>query len=277
MISHTLFKDGGHSWFVFGQDPEKPDQVIDTNQYVVVSGNVAILLDPGGTEIFPAMLAALSEKVSMDQVRHLFMSHQDPDIGSSLPLWRQVCPDGMKIYLSWLWKGFVSHFDSEAAFTTIPDEGMEIHLSHDTALRLIPAHYLHSAGNFHVYDPAARILFTGDVGAAMVPQDARTGFFVEDFAGHVQYMEGFHRRWMCSGRARDAWVALVSDLEIDFMAPQHGLIFRGDDVNRFIDWFADLELGTGCDPMMEAAGIRSQPVLAAPGADEAADETADEA
>ena len=127
---------------------------------------------------------------------------------------------------------------------------MEVSLSHDVKLRFIPAHYLHSSGNFNVYDPKARILFSGDMGAALVPADKTNGsMFVSDFAGHIQYMEGFHRRWLGSAQARDAWVAQVSKLDIHMLAPQHGLVFKGDDVKRFIDWIAGLDIGSGVASM----------------------------
>ncbi len=246
----TLFREDDHCWQAFGQDPDKPDNVVDTNQYVIRSGSAAILLDPGGMEVFPSMLAALTREISVDDIKALFLSHQDPDIGSSLPLWRRVCKPDVKIYLSWLWAGFTAHFDRDAVFTTIPDEGMEVSLSHDVKLRFIPAHYLHSSGNFNVYDPKARILFSGDMGAALVPADKTNGsMFVSDFAGHIQYMDGFHRRWLGSTRARDAWVAQVSKLDIHMLAPQHGLVFKGDDVKRFIDWIAGLDIGSGVASM----------------------------
>jgi flavorubredoxin len=246
----TLFRQDVHCWQMFGQDPDKPDNVIDTNQYLVRSGDSAILLDPGGMEVFPSMLATLTREIPVTSLKALFLSHQDPDIGSSLPLWRRICNPDIKVYLSSLWPGFTAHFDREARFTTIPDEGMEVSLSHDVKLRFVPAHYLHSSGNFNVYDPKAKVLFSGDVGAALVPRDKTGGsVFVTDFASHVQYMDGFHRRWMASTRARDAWCAQVSKLEIDFLAPQHGLVFKGDDVKRFIDWFAGLEIGNGVNAM----------------------------
>ncbi|EME70390.1 hypothetical protein H261_08708 [Paramagnetospirillum caucaseum] len=246
----TLFRQDDHCWQMFGQDPDKPDNVVDTNQYLIRSGDCAILLDPGGMEVFPAMLAALTREIPVSSVKALFLSHQDPDIGSSLPLWRRVCEPDTKIYLSWLWSSFTAHFDRDAVFTTIPDEGMEVSLSPSVRLRFVPAHYLHSSGNFNVYDPKAKALFSGDVGAALVPKDKATGsVFVTDFASHVQYMDGFHRRWLASTRARDAWCAQVSKLDIDFLAPQHGLVFKGDDVKRFIDWFAGLEIGSGVAAM----------------------------
>ncbi|MGE5503552.1 MAG: MBL fold metallo-hydrolase [Actinomycetota bacterium] len=245
----TLFRRDEHRWLAFGQDPERPENVIDTNQYVICAGNSAMLLDPGGMEVFPSMVAALTHEVPVENVKALFFSHQDPDVGSSLPLWRRVCRPDAKVYLSWLWQGFVAHFDRDTQFTTIPDEGMEVQLAPDCKLKLIPAHYLHSPGNFNVYDPQARILFSGDIGAALVPDKIRGSLFVQDFNAHVQYMEGFHRRWMASTRARDAWVANVSKLDIDMLAPQHGLIFKGDDVKRFLDWFSKIEVAGGVASM----------------------------
>ena len=244
----TLYRQDEHRWLAFGQDPDRPDTIIDTNQYAIVGKGGALLLDPGGMEVFPPMLAALTQEIAVEDVRGIFLSHQDPDIGSSLPLWRRVCPADTKIYVSGLWTGFVAHFDRDASFTPIPDSGMDIALG-ELHLRLVPAHYLHSSGNFHVYDPAARILFSGDVGAALLPPGGDGGLFVRDFAAHIPAMEGFHRRWMPSNQARDVWIAQVSRLEIDILAPQHGLVFRGDDVKRFLDWFAGLDLASGLTAM----------------------------
>jgi len=266
MISHTIYKDQGHIWLAFGQDPDKPEKMIDTNQIVIVAGSSAIILDPGGIEVFPPMLAALTDKVAIENIKHLFMSHQDPDIGSSLPLWRQVCNDDVNIYLSKLWTGFVAHLDAEAPLTPIPDEGMSINLGTTTTLEFIPAHYLHSSGNFSVYDPQARILWSGDIGASLLPKGSQNSFYVEDFDDHVQYMEGFHRRWMGSTRARDAWVERVSKMDVNIMTPQHGLFFKGDDIKRFLDWLGRLDIGSGIDSMRGGGVSRTLVIEKSPAA-----------
>ena len=50
----------------------------------------------------------------------------------------------------------------------------------DSSVRALPAHFMHSVGNFSFYDPVSRILFSGDVGASIVP--SRTPYaFVDDF------------------------------------------------------------------------------------------------
>jgi flavorubredoxin len=237
----TLYEEGDHKWSVVARDPSKPDFIIDTNEYIVQSASDILLTDPGGTEIFPAVFSAVSDVVNANNITTLFASHQDPDIISSLPLWMELNKD-IKCYLSWLWASFVPHFGGrEDTFITIPDEGMEISLG-DITLRAIPAHYLHSAGNFHLYDPKAKILFSGDIGAALMPHDM-DNMFVEDFDNHIQYAAGFHRRWMGSNSAKKSWCAHARELEIDMLCPQHGAIYRDENVKRFIDWFDDLEVG----------------------------------
>lgn len=238
---HTIFEDGAHKWYAIARDPDRPDYLIDTNEYLVAAGDDAILLDPGGCEVFPAVFSALSTRFDPRRVSKIFASHQDPDIISSLSLWLEFNTD-IKCYLSWLWSSFLPHFGgTRETFVDIPDGGMEIIVG-GLSLQAIPAHYLHSSGNFNLYDPRAKILFSGDVGAALLPvgEDA---VFVEDFDRHIRHAETFHSRWMGSERAKRDWCARVSKLNIDMLCPQHGAIYRGADVKRFIDWFDQLEVG----------------------------------
>jgi flavorubredoxin len=57
-------------------------------------------------------------------------------------------------------------------------------------------------------------------------------------------MEGFHRRYILSGKALRLWAKMVRRLDIETVAPQHGAIFKGKEmVNKFIDWVSSLETG----------------------------------
>jgi flavorubredoxin len=239
--TQTIFEDGTHKWTAIVRDPAKPDYLIDTNEYLVLHAGQGLLLDPGGAEIFPAVFSALSAEFDPSKLAGIFASHQDPDIISSLALWLEFNPQ-MKCYISWLWESFIPHFGGTAeTFVTLPDEGASISLA-GLSLQAIPAHYLHSAGNLHLYDKQARILFSGDVGAALLPHD-KQGVFVEDFSSHIRHAEGFHRRWMASNEAKRQWCERVSHLKIDMLCPQHGAIYQGDDVQRFINWFDELHVG----------------------------------
>lgn len=242
MIADILYEDEKVKWFVFGREPAKPDYVIDTNEYLVISEGRGLLMDPGGTEIFPDVVAAIADHIAVENIDYIFGSHQDPDILSSLALWLGVCPNA-KVYVPRLWIGFITHFGCDASqIVGIPDDGMSLTLGSRHRLDFIPAHYLHSSGNHHLYDPTAQVLFSGDVGAALMP-DNDTSLYVEDFQKHIGYMQGFHQRWMPSNRARDVWLERVRPLGIKQMCPQHGAIFKDAQVKQFMDWFARLELG----------------------------------
>lgn len=244
MRSETLFDEDGHRWLAFGRDPNKRDSVIDTNEYVILSDGKALILDPGGIEVFPEVLSAMTRHFDTHQIEALFASHQDPDIISSLPMWLDLCP-GVKAYASWLWRSFLAHFamGRDADILPVPDEGMTLTIGpKKRRVELIPAHYCHSSGNFSVWDPTAKILFSGDIGAALLP-DHEYNFYVEDFTKHVEYMRGFHLRWMPSRPALQSWVKKARALQPKMICPQHGAIFRGEDVGRFLDWLDSLEVG----------------------------------
>ena len=60
---------------------------------------------------------------------------------------------------------FVLHWLS----LVLPDEGGLVPLG-NAVIRAVPAHFLHSVGNFGFYDPTSRIFFSGDIGASLIPR-----------------------------------------------------------------------------------------------------------
>lgn len=242
MQVYELYNGTQHQWRIFGRDPDKPEGIIDTNQILVTSGERAMLVEPGGIELFSPMLRAVLEYVEVEAIQDLFASHQDPDIVSSLGLWDNVLPQAT-LHAPWMWEGFIRHFGCEhITYNGIPDEGATIRLGR-LELEAIPAHYLHSSGNFQLLDRQAGILMSGDVGMAIEPGQEGAGFFCEDFDSHTQYMAPLHQRWMPSSEAVREWVDRVAELDIRMLVPQHGRILYGEDVPRFLEWFRGLEVG----------------------------------
>ena len=248
MKAAPVFEVGSHRWWVLYDQEEL--RVIDSNVYVVESNGQSAILDPGGFEIFPQVLAALAEVVPPTSVVKAFVSHQDPDIASSLPLWN-ACNDKMQWHIPSLWEGFIRHYGAlEAELIGTPDEGGNMVVG-GHKLELIPAHYLHASANFHVYDPEAKVYFSGDVGTALLPAGHsiwvggnRGAESAREFDEHIQHAEFFHQRWMPSNAAKKDWIDRVRQLDIDYLCPQHGAIYAGKNVGRFLDWFDGLTVGT---------------------------------
>jgi len=235
-----IFQSGTHKWAILHVDSDRSEHIIDTNECLIMSEGEYLLTDPGGLEIFPSIFTSLTEQINPEEINQIFASHQDPDIISSYPMWLSINKN-IKCHISSIWSTFITHFGGTMEnIVPIPDEGKKITVG-QVELELIPAHYLHSSGNFHLYDRTAKILFSGDVGAAIGKK--AFDLFVNNFDEHIKYAEGFHKRWMGSVPARDLWCKRVGDLEVDLMVPQHGSIYRGEDVKRFINWFQNLDIG----------------------------------
>ena len=198
-------------------------------------------MDPGGVELFAPMLAAVLHHASVEKITDLFASHQDPDIISSLGLWDQALPEA-RLHSPWIWEGFIRHFGmNNIEYVPASDAGGPINLG-THHVEMIPAHYLHSSGNLHIYDPKCKLLMSGDVGAAIETVDAP--LYVDDFESHIPKMKGFHERWMPSNEAKLDWIKRVRQLDIEIMAPQHGRIFTGENIPKFLDWFEALPVGS---------------------------------
>ncbi len=242
-VSQVLYQDDDHQFIWLGAGDPESEMGISSNQYLIVDGGEATILDPGGFHVFERVFESTLEYVELDQVKRLFFSHQDPDICVSLVSWLEACPE-VDVTISGLWERFILHLALPVMpkMVCLPDEGGVSFLPSGAYLQYVPAHFLHAPGNFHVYDSRAKMLFTGDLGAAVVPDDD-TDFEVTDFDAHVPHMEGFHLRYMGSTKALQAWLERVRSLEIDAICPQHGKIFTGDNVGRFLDWLGGLKVG----------------------------------
>ncbi|MEZ4301261.1 MAG: MBL fold metallo-hydrolase [Polyangiaceae bacterium] len=239
MAHTTLFETDGHQNILL-EDYNKGGLAVQANQHVIVHGGSAVILDPGGHKIYSKVLSATFQILGKAKLEHIFLSHQDPDIVAATNGW--LMTTDAKAHISSLWTRFVPHFGLdklvESRLLPIPDEGMKLNLG-GLDLLVLPAHFLHSCGNFHVYDPLSKILYTGDLGASV------EGFNdeVTDFDAHVSSMLGFHQRYMASNQAMAAWARMVRELPVDIIAPQHGRYFRGPMVAKFIDWCEKLPCG----------------------------------
>ena len=245
-VGKLLYDEDEHKviWLGWGEDDDRG--AVQTNQYLIVHKGKGVLLDPGGVHLFSRVVAVISNYINLDNIEGIFFSHQDPDVSSGIALWLGVT--NANIYISELWLRFVPHFGiiDQSRLKGIPDSGGSLPLRDGSELQLLPAHFLHSPGNFAAWDAQSRILFSSDIGAAVFSKENRK-LFVDDFDAHTSLMEGFHKRYMSTGRLCKRFVrkarSTAGEAGIDMIAPQHGGIFRGELAEKFLSWFESLECG----------------------------------
>ncbi|MEM3204243.1 MAG: MBL fold metallo-hydrolase [Saccharolobus sp.] len=237
---YVLYEDNEHKFVWLGLDESEHEKGILTNQYLIIDGNEGALLDPGGYFVFERVYENVKEFINPMNIKYLLFSHQDPDVIGSLNLWLDAAPDA-KVFVSALWERFLPHlgFEKLTSIYDIQDDGTEIKLR-NSIIKAIPAHFMHSPGNFHYYDVKSKVYFSGDLGAAVFPQ-GKWYLFVENFDEHAKYMEGFHRRYIASTKAIQHWLKIVEKLDINIIAPQYGSIFEGENVKNFLNWLRSLD------------------------------------
>jgi flavorubredoxin len=237
-----LYEDEDHKFIWLGTEAKYRKGIVQTMQYLIIDKGRGTLLDPGGVHLFSRVVAAVSRYISIDKIDTIFFSHQDPDVSSGIALWLGVT--SAKVYVSALWTRFLPHFGIVDSSRVIPieDAGSSIRLPSGAEMKFIPAHFMHSPGQFNLFDVRSKILFTGDIGAAVFG-DGDDVVFVEDFRKHLPLIEGFHKRYMASNSVTRGWCARVRQLSPDMIAPQHGAIYRGASVNDFLAWLAELRCG----------------------------------
>ncbi|KAF0807841.1 beta-lactamase domain-containing protein [Alcanivorax sp. S71-1-4] len=242
----VLFDNGQHRCLCF--DNLVSGEGVQSNQFLILDGDQSMLLDPGGDLTYTPLSLALSRHMKVEELTYVFASHQDPDIIASLDKW--LLHTHARVICSKLWARFLPHLTAHylsilrnintyERIIPLPDAGDRIRLGEST-LYAVPAHFLHSVGNFQLYDPVSRILFSGDMGASLV-DDASP---VTDFQAHIPHMAGFHRRYMASRQVTRLWANMVREMDVAMIVPQHGRPLAGRDmITAFLDWISELPCG----------------------------------
>jgi flavorubredoxin len=235
----VLFDNGTHKNLLledFGHG-----EMVQANVHFIVDSGKGMILDPGGHKVFKHLLQEIGTIIGIDNLEWIFFSHQNPDIFAAANGWLMTTK--ATAIVSKLWTRFIPHFGIDRLVIDrikgLDDEEAIIRLG-NSDLYILPVHWLHSLGNFQVYDPISKILYSGDLGASL----GQDYIYVTNFEEHIKYMEGFYKRYINSGKALRNWAKMVRQLDIEIIAPQHGAIFKGKDmVNKFINWVENLETG----------------------------------
>jgi flavorubredoxin len=238
-----LFNQNGHVCLMFAHLSDEGGEAVQANQFLVIHGDAGAIIDPGGNMAYNELLLTIGRYFPPSKLDKILASHADPDIIASLDRW--MTSTQATLYISRLWERFAPHFckpgKTQGRIKGIPDPGMRIALG-TSELVAVPAHFMHSEGNFQFWDPVSGILFSGDLGVSMgTSEDAAIP--VTSLAGHIPKMESFHRRYMVANKVLRLWANMARTLPIRMIVPQHGAPLAGAAVGEFIDWISDLSCG----------------------------------
>ena len=134
--SEVLFEREGHKVVKLRLEIEEDAyNCIDTNQYLIISGGEGILLDSGGRISFADIYDECLKYIKSDDLKYIILSHQDPDVCSSISDWLAIVP--ARVIISKHWYRFILQLGSMdfRKFISIDDCGYELKLKNDRVIQ----------------------------------------------------------------------------------------------------------------------------------------------
>lgn len=203
------------------------------------------LIDPGSSSDF----AIVSQKVSqviggLKNVSAIYLNHQDPDVGSITPLITArfarkasiVCSEDtfrLAVHQGLMKDRFIPTERARSGMIALPT---------GHRVQVVPSPYCHFRGAVMMYDPSTRVLFTGDLFGGLTEKGpGRLDATEKDWRG----IRAFHQIYMPSNLALRRTIDAIRKLDPfpEVLAPQHGVIARGDLVKEWLDRMYHLPVG----------------------------------
>lgn len=210
------------------------------NPYVLIDGAQAVVFDPGSVPHFPVVLSKLCKLVSFDQITHIIVTHQDPDLCAAIPKFEELIygvGGSCKITTHERASVLIAHYGVRSEFYHIDQNDWKLTLDSGRELQFIFAPYLHFPGAFMTYDSKSKILFSGDIFGGF---SFDWNLFANEY--YMEAMKAFHENYMPSNKILRTAMNKLDAYDIQMIAPQHGSIIR-DNVREYIDALRNLDCG----------------------------------
>ncbi len=231
-----LFQDDQHAVYWLGV-PEP--SAFRCNTYLIVDGQEALLVDPGGRGSFEFVRMRVGQIIPPHKVSGLIVCHQDPDVAASMVDWLTLYPE-IRIITSIRTNILLRHYGSRDYSYISINENPVYTFESGKRLKFLEAPFLHFPGAFATWDETSKFLFSGDVWAAI---DTEWRLVVEDFCNHIAKMNLFHLDYMASNIATRGFVKSLVPYDINAILPQHGSVIPKKFVHKAMEYLENLVCG----------------------------------
>jgi len=231
-----LFHDEEHAIYWLGIPEES---AFRSNTYLVLDGQEAILIDPGGHGTFDFVKKRVDQILPAEKISAIIVCHQDPDVAASITDWLDLNPD-IRIITSARTNILLPYYGkSDYTFVSINENQVFTFIS-GRQLKFIEAPFLHFPGAFTTFDITSGFLFSGDIWASI---DMDWHLVVDDFSKHELKMSLFHIDYMAGNIAARGFVRRLRHIDINAILPQHGSVISKKHISRALRYLQELKCG----------------------------------
>ncbi len=211
-----------------------------TNAYLVVEGDEAVLIDPGSQTDFSKVFTKIKSVCSLKKLKHVILHHQDPDLCGSTSKFETVAE--IFIYVPQRAAVFIDFYGINSLINPISQDGEVLEFKTGRKLRFFLTPYCHSPGAMVTYDEKSKILFSSDIFGAFYNRWELYADMVGNKT-HLESVKSFMEPYMASKEAVMNFVNKAEKLKIKMICPQHGSIIRKD-ISGWFDKLKKMRYGT---------------------------------
>lgn len=233
-----------HVYWVGTLDSQDPFQC---NTYLIVVDGRGVIIDPGSVLYFDSLMKKISERIEMENISYIVLTHQDADVCGNIAMLADAVTaagnDHCKILTHSRTSTLVRHYSAKMDFEftdRIPNEKILLGSTHE--LEFIHTPYLHAPGAIAMYFNTDKILFSSDIFGGMTDN-------WQLFAREAYYddITSFHKDYMPAKELLLYAMTKFERYDINKIAPQHGSVMDKEQAKAMIEAFKDFECGLYID------------------------------
>lgn len=213
------------------------------NPYLILDGEDAVVIDPGGLLTARGVVARIGELVDPKRIKFIVAHHQDPDVISGVNYLRGLVATECKIVCHSRMSVLIKHLGSGFPFLEVDKSRWQLVFGRGRKLTFAHTPYLHSPGAIVTYDAHSQTVFTSDLFGGITEK-----WKLEAGPDYLEQIMAFHVDYMPSVDILTTGIENIKALgPIRRIAPQHGCIIEGSDVERLMKSVSQLQVGMYAD------------------------------
>lgn len=219
------------------------DDPFQCHPYLIENEDESILIDPGSMLEFDHVVRKIEQITSLSNIKYIILHHQDPDLAAAVPaLEKNIGRDDLQIVTHSRMTPLIKHYGICSSYYEVDKHDMRLETENGLHITFIATPYCHSPGAFVTYEPANKVLFSGDIFGGI---EASWSFYADEH--YFEQAKQFHSEYMPSREIFNYALSSIEKLDIDIIAPQHGSIIQKPYIERLIKQMKELECGLYID------------------------------
>ena len=225
----TMLREGIHwvgyvDWNVRDFHGYKTARGSTYNAYLVQDQQNAIIDSVKGP-FAQKLLANIKKHISLDAIHYLVVNHAEPDHSGSIPAVMAACPNATLVCDAKCKDALALHYDTQGWNFKVVKTGDSISLGSRT-LTFLETPMVHWPESMFTYVPEEKLLFSMDAFGQHLATASRFDD-TEDMTVVMQEAKTYYANIvMLYGRSIRQTLDAASGLEIEMIAPSHGVIWR---------------------------------------------------